>query len=88
MGILVNLVAQAILFVIELPILLPGQRASIRTDLRTLLALEGSFLRFQLLGFPWGKGTVAKAAGNLLLLPLFSAIDLRSSWMVTGKPVC
>jgi hypothetical protein len=88
MGILVNLVAQVILFVIELPILLAGQRTPVRTDLRTLLASEGSFLGFQLLGFPWGQGTVAQAVGNPLLLLLFSAVDFRSSRMVTGKPAC
>jgi hypothetical protein len=73
---------------IELPILLPGQGAPIGTDLRTLLASEGSLLGFQLPGFPWGKSTVTKAVGNLFLLPLFSAIDFRSSRMVMGKPIC
>jgi hypothetical protein len=86
MGTVVNLAAQVIFFVIELLIFLFGQRAAIRTDLRTFLASESSFLRFQLLGFSGGKGTVAQAMGNSLLLSLFPTINLRSSRMVVGKP--
>ena len=87
MGIVVNLVAQGIFFVIELVSLLLGQKSTIGTYLFTLLEPQGPLLRFELLRFLRTDRTVANTVSNLLLLAFFSVIDFCSSRMVPGEPV-
>jgi len=87
MGIVVNLVAQGILFVIELASLLLGQRSTIGTYLFPLLELQSPLLRFELLRFLGTDTAVANTVGNPLLLAPFSVIDFRSARMMLGKPV-
>jgi hypothetical protein len=76
MGIVVILVADRILFMIQLPGLLLGQGSSVFAHLLPLSAPQCPLLSFELLRLSWGERTVVEASSNTFLLTLFSAIDL------------
>jgi len=83
----IHLTVQVVLFAVQLPLLLFGQRAAIGAYLVAFLLLNGRFLTLQMGRFASSEPSGSNAMVNAALLSGEPPIDFRTAGMAVGK-VC